>query len=89
MTIELSNVSKKKKKKTIECDKNTIIGDIGIAQCDNGTIKYEKKKKIRVPPNVTKVRSEVMLVLNNVRIEPSNVKKKNKGITECNENCHM
>ena len=54
VTMELSNVSKKKKKKrTIECDKNTVICDIGTDQCDDGTIKYEKK--IRVPSNVTKV----------------------------------
>ena len=33
MTIELSNVSKKK---TIECDRNTVI-------CDDGTIKNENK----------------------------------------------
>ena len=30
VTMELSNVSKKKKK-TIECDKNTVICNIGIA----------------------------------------------------------
>ena len=40
--MELSNVSKKKKKKTIECDKNTIICDIDIAQCDNRIVKYDK-----------------------------------------------
>ena len=33
VTIELSNVNKKK---TIECDRNTVI-------CDDGTIKNEKK----------------------------------------------
>ena len=71
--MELSNVSKKKKKKTIECDKNTVICDIGIAQeLSNMT------KQIRVPPNVTKVRSKVMLVLHNVRIELSNMRKKIK-----------
>ena len=40
--------------------------DIGTAQCDYGTVKYEKK--IRVPPNVTKVQSHVILILRNVRI---------------------
>ena len=40
--MELSNVSKKKKKKTIECDKNTVICDIDIAQCDNRIVKYDK-----------------------------------------------
>ena len=41
--MELSNVSKKKKKKTIGCDKSTVTCDVGIAQCDNGTVKCEKK----------------------------------------------
>ena len=34
--------------------------DVGTAQYDNKTIKCEKK--IREPPNVTKVQSHVMLV---------------------------
>ena len=34
------------------------------------------RKKIRIPPTVTKVRSKVMLILHNVRIKPSNVRKK-------------
>ena len=42
MIMELLNVSKKKKKKTIEYDKNTVICDIGIAQCDNRIVKYDK-----------------------------------------------
>ena len=62
------------KKRTIECDKMTVICDIGTAQCDNETIKYEKK--IRVLPNVTKLRSEMMLVLHSVIMELSNVRKK-------------
>ena len=55
--MELLNVSKKKKKKTIECDKNTVICDIGIAQeLSNMTIELSNMtKQIRVPPNVTKV----------------------------------
>ena len=36
-------------------------------------------KKIKEPPNVTKVQSRVMLVLYNVRMKPSNVRKKKKG----------
>ena len=48
--------------------------DIDIAQCDDRIVKYEKK--IRVPPNVTKVWLEVMLILHNVRIKLSNVSKK-------------
>ena len=44
VTIDLSNMSKKRKeKRTIECDKNIVICDISTAQCDDGTNKYEKK----------------------------------------------
>ena len=46
-----SNV--RKNKGTIGCDKSTITCDVGIAQFEDGTIKCEKK--IREPPNVTKV----------------------------------
>ena len=59
---------RKKNKGTIECDKNTVTCDVGIAQCEDGTIKCEKK--IKEPPNVTKVQSHVMLVLCNVRLVP-------------------
>ena len=42
------------------------------------------KRKIKVPPNVRNVQSNMMLVLPNVIMEPSNVRKKNnKGTTEC------
>ena len=34
---------------------------------------------------MTKVQSHVMLVLCNVRMVPSNVRKKNKGTTECDK----
>ena len=53
---------------------NTVICDVGTAQCEDGSIKCEKK--INEPPNVTKVQSHVMLVLHNVRIVPLNVRKK-------------
>ena len=55
--MKLSNVSKrkKKKKKTIECDKSTVTFDVGITQCNNRNVKCEEK--IKVPPNVRKVRS--------------------------------
>ena len=43
VTIEPSNVGKKKIKGTIEYDKSTVTCDIDIAQCDNGTVKCEKK----------------------------------------------
>ena len=37
-----------------------------------------EKKKRREPSNMTKVQSYMMLVLHNVRMVPSNVKKKNE-----------
>ena len=43
-----------KNKETTKCDKNTIICDVGTTQCGDAIIKCEKKK-IRKPPNVTKV----------------------------------
>ena len=33
----------KKNKVTTECDKSTVICDVGIVQCDNKIVKYEKK----------------------------------------------
>ena len=33
----------KKKKKTAKCDKSTVKCDVGIAQREDGTVKYEKK----------------------------------------------
>ena len=47
-------------------------------------VQLNVRKKIREPPNVTKVQSHVMLVLHNVRMVQSNVRK-NKGTTECNK----
>ena len=47
-----SNV-RKKKKETIECDKNIVTCDIGTVQYENCIIKCEKK--IKEPPYVTKV----------------------------------
>ena len=49
---------------TTECDKRTVRYDISTAQCDNEIVKCEKT--IMVPPNVTKIQLEVMLVLSNV-----------------------
>ena len=40
-------------------------------------------KKIREPPNVTKVQSNAILELYNVRMEPLNVRKKNMGTIKC------
>ena len=70
--MELSKVREKKKKPT-KCDKSTVKCDIGTTKCENGTVKCEKK--IREPPNVTRL-SHVMLELHNVRTEPASVRKK-------------
>ena len=82
--IELSNVRKKRKKKkgTTKCDKRTVTCDVKIAQCEDEIDKCEKKvnvrkkKKKREPLNVIKVRSHEMLVLPNVTMELSSVRKK-------------
>ena len=42
-------------------------------------------EKIREPPNVTKVQSHMMLALHNVKIVPSNVRKKKKRTSECDK----
>ena len=47
---------------------------LGTAQCEDDTIKCEKK--INEPPDVTKIQSHVMLALHNVRMIPSNMRKK-------------
>ena len=67
-----SNV--RKNKGITECDKSTITYDVSTTQCEDGTIKCEKKKK-KEPPNVTKVQSHVMLELYNVMMVLSYVKK--------------
>ena len=65
---------RKKNKGTTECDKSIITYDVGTTQCEDGTIKCEKK--IREPLNLRKVQSHVKLVLHNMRKVPSNVRKK-------------
>ena len=67
----------KKNKGTIKCEKRTVICDIGTAQCEVGTIKCEKKKK-RTTKCDKKKMSHMTRELHNVRIKPSNVKKKKK-----------
>ena len=50
---------------------------------------WENKNKAL--PKVTKVQLDVMLVLPNVTMKPSNIRK-NKGITECDKStitCHV
>ena len=41
--MELSNV-KKKKKRNHQMWEKTVTCDVGIAQCENETVKCEKKK---------------------------------------------
>ena len=55
--------------------KKTVIYNVETAQCENGTIKY-KKKKVRELPNVRKELSHGMLELHNVRMESSSMRKK-------------
>ena len=71
--MELSNV-KKNGKGTTKCEKRTITYDIGTAQCEDRTVKCEKK--VREPPNMTKELSYVILEPHNVRMKPSDVRKK-------------
>ena len=73
---------RKKKKGTTKYDKRTVTCDVSTAQCEDGNIKYEEK--IREPPNVAKIQSDVTLVLHNVTMIPSNMGK-NKGTTECDK----
>ena len=44
---------RKKSKETTKCEKRTVTCDVGIAQCDDETVKCEKKKK-RESPNMRK-----------------------------------
>ena len=60
--------------RTTKCDKRIFICDVRTAKYGDEPIKCEKK--IKKPPNVTKVQSLVKLVVYNVRMEPSNVRKK-------------
>ena len=64
-----------KNKWTTECDKSIVTCDVDTTQYKDGIIKSEREKK-KNPPNVTKVLSNVILELQNVRMEPSNVRKK-------------
>ena len=44
MTMKPSNLRERKKKEPLFVTKKIVKYDIGTAQCDNGTIKYEEKK---------------------------------------------
>ena len=67
MTIELSNVSKKKKPLNVTEIRSYVMME-----------QSKMRKTIRVPPNVTKVQLHVMLVLPNVTMKLSNVRKRLK-----------
>ena len=54
--------------------KRRVTCDVRTAQCEDGTVKCEKK--VREPPNVTKELSYVMLEPHNMRMKLSNVRKK-------------
>ena len=69
---------------TTECDNDIVICNVGTTQCNVGHHPMWVKKIIE-PPNVTKVKSYVILVLHNLTMELSNVSKKKKGIAEYNK----
>jgi len=71
--MELSNVRKKKEREP-RSEKKTVTCDVGTVQCEDETIKFEKK--VREPPNVRKELSRLMLKLHNVKIDPSSVRNK-------------
>ena len=73
VTMEPSNV-RKKKMRTTKCDKRIVICDVKTTKYGDEPIKCEKK--IKKPPNVTKVWSNVVLIQSNVTMELSNVRKK-------------
>ena len=52
-----------------------VRNNVGSAQCNNETVKFGEKKN-KVPPNVIKIESDAMLILFNVTMESSNVRKK-------------
>ena len=83
---------RKKSKGTTKCKKRTVICDIGTAQYEVETIKCEKKNKGTTKCNkktvtydkrtVTcdKKRTDAMLVLLNITMEPSILRKKIKEL---------
>ena len=73
----------RKNKGTTECDKSIITYDVGTTQCEVGTINV--RKKIREPPNLTKIQLHVMLVLH-FEIGSIKCKEKNKGTIEYDKN---
>ena len=54
--------------------RKTVACDVRTAQCEDETVKYEKK--VREPPNVRKELSYMILEPHNMRIKSSNMRKK-------------
>ena len=72
MRMEPSNV--RKSKGITKCEKRIVICDVGTTRYEDGIVKCEKKVKESL--NMTKELSHVMLVLHNVMMKLSNVRKK-------------
>ena len=70
---------RKKNKRTTEYDKSTITCNIGTAQCENNTIKCEKKGTIKCD------KSTVTCNVGTTQCEDDTIKceKKNKRTTKC------
>ena len=78
----------KKSKRNTKCEKRIVTCNVGTTQCENETVKCEKKNKGTTKcdkKNVTydkrtitcnKKRTDAMLVLLNITMEPSNLGKK-------------
>ena len=49
----------RKKKETTECDKSTVTYDVGIAQCEDGVIKCEKKHKRTIECDKSRITCDV------------------------------
>ena len=66
----------------------TVTCNVEIAQCEDETVKCEKK--VKEPSNLTKELLYVMLKPHNVRMESSNVRKKKvKEPPNMRKNYHM
>ena len=71
---EIVKCEKKRVREPLNMKKKTVTCDVGTAQCEDGTITYEKK--VWEPPNVRKELLHLILELHNMKIEPSNMRKK-------------
>ena len=75
MILELHNV--RMEPSNVSDSRNvrrTVTYDVGTAQCEDETVKCEKK--VREPLNATKELLYMMLESHNVRMKPSNMRKK-------------